>query len=332
MKQHLQPTRLFLVITLCLLTNSLWAQTPLADMPQAPASPKGIQGIWIWRFDTIADPIKRQELLDFCQSQHINRLLVQMHMTKGNDQLRDAAALTALITQAADRNIAVEALEGDPAMAEKANQPNTLKRLEVILAFNQTLPDGKKMVGLHYDIEPYILPQWKKGGDTRLAIMRNLLDFAHLARKQLIAQQPPMTLSFDIPFWYDHKVSDKDNCILTYNDQTKNFYQHILDVSDYIGIMSYRTKAQGSNGVLKHVQSELDYARKIGKTIVPALETIELKSSPTITFFGKPASEFWIEHNKVRQALADDPAFGGMFTHSYRGLKDLTIQPNTEKE
>merc|ERR1711879_1081270 len=100
----------------------------------------------------------------------------------------------------------------------------------------------------------------------------------------------------------------------TYNDQTKNFYQHILDVSDYIGIMSYRTKAQGSNGVLKHVQSELDYARKIGKTIVPALETIELKSSPTITFFGKPASEFWIEHNKVRQALADDPAFGGMFT------------------
>ena len=98
MKQHFHLTRLFVVITVCLLANTLWAQTPSADLAHTPQSPKGIQGIWVWRFDTIADPIKRQALLDFCQSQYINRILVQMHMAKDNAQLRDAGALTSLVT------------------------------------------------------------------------------------------------------------------------------------------------------------------------------------------------------------------------------------------
>lgn len=298
------------------------------DMINAPTSPKGIQGLWVWRFDTIANPDNRKELLDFCEQFHFNRLLVQIHTIKGEAQLRDAAALTALVTDAADRSITVEALEGGPYMAEKANLASTLARLKMILDFNQSLPTGKKLVGIHYDIEPYTTPQWKQDMATRTTVMTNLMDFAHLARKELDSQTPPMTLAFDIPFWYDNKTADGDNCFLNYNGKTQNLYQHLLDVSDYIGIMSYRRKAEGSNGVLQHIQNELDYARSIGKQITPALETIELKSSPTITFFGLPASEFWTQHNTIRQSLQNDPAFGGVLTHSYRGMREL-LQPQS---
>lgn len=333
MKTHLIFPRMLLTLSLCLLGSTLPAQTSCADdLTQAPESPKGIQGIWVWRFDVLADPAKRQELMDFCKVNHINRLLVQIHTAKGTSQLRDEAVMRAVVTEAADRGIVVEALEGGADMAQKANLPSTLARLQMILAFNQTLPTGKKFVGVHYDIEPYILPEWKKAGQSRVEVMNNLLDFAHLARTKLDEQQPPMSLSFDIPFWYDNKTADEDNCNLTYNGQDKNLYQHLLDVSDYIGIMSYRRAAQGSNGVLKHIQNELDYARQIGKKIVPALETIELQSTPTITFHGLPATEFWTQHNLVRQALADDSAFGGMLTHSYRGMKDLLAQPISKEE
>jgi hypothetical protein len=141
-----------------------------------------------------------------------------------------------------------------------------------------------------------------------------------------------MMLAFDIPFWYDNKTQPNDNCVLTYDGQEKNLYQHMLDVCDYIGIMSYRRNALGSNGVLQHIQAELDYARKIGKKITPALETIELKGTPTITFFGMPASAFWTQHNLIRQTLRNDPAFGGVLTHSYRGLQQLLTSPTSDGE
>lgn len=331
--KHLANLPCFLVLlVICLYAGTpgyLRAEESSAELAVAPTAPVGIQGLWSWRFDTVADPAKRQKLLDFCQANHVNLLMMQIHTLKDCTQLRDASALASLVTQAAEMHIAVEALEGGADMAEKVNLPTTLARLDMILAFNQTLPANKKMVGVHYDIEPYTLPAWKQSPEVRQQIMKNLLDFAHMARKKLDAQTPPMTLAFDIPFWYDHKTKPDDNCVVTYDGQIKNLYQHMLDVSDYLGIMSYRRMAKGSNGVLKHIQNELDYARQIGKKIVPALETTELKSSPTITFFGMSASEFWTQHNTVRQTLCNDPAFGGMLTHSYLGLQQLLASPSS---
>jgi hypothetical protein len=323
MKQSRTLPLILTVLATCFACHPIHAQQADADLTAAPTSLTNIQGLWVWRFDAFATQDQRDELIGFCNTYGINRLMVQIHTLKHQAILRDASALAALIAQAADNNIQVEALEGDPEMAEKNNLPSTLDRLKMIIDFNQSLPTGKKFVGVHYDIEPYTSPLWKKDMDSRQSVMTNLMDFAHIARKQLDEQSPPMTLSFDIPFWYDNKTAENDNCILSYNGQTKNLYQHLIDVSDYIGIMSYRRMAKGNNGVLAHIQNELDYARKVGKKIAPALETIELKSSPTITFFGMTPQQFWTEHNLIRQELNDDPAFAGILTHSYRGMKEL---------
>ncbi|MAX27795.1 MAG: hypothetical protein CMJ19_25145 [Phycisphaeraceae bacterium] len=323
MKHSRILSSVLILLTCCMMTHTIHAQQETPDLTAAPQSLNNIQGIWVWRFDSFATPDQRDELIGFCKTYDINLLMVQIHTVKHKAILRDADALAALISQAADHNIKVEALEGGPEMAEKKNLPSTLARLKMILDFNQSLPTGKKLVGIHYDIEPYTSPLWKKDMDSRQSVMTNLLDFAHIARKQLDAQTPAMTLAFDIPFWYDNKTKPDDNCVLTYNGQSKNLYQHLIDVSDYIGIMSYRQTAKGSNGVLAHVQNELDYARTVGKKITPALETIELKSSPTITFFGKTPQQFWTQHNLIRQELKNDPAFGGVLTHCYYGMKDL---------
>ena len=85
--------------------------------------------------------------------------------------------------------------------------------------------------------------------------------------------------------WYDAKTDPKDNCVLEFNGQTKNLHQHIQDICDYVGIMSYRTSALGPNSVSQHIESELAYAEKINKKVCCALETIELKDTPQITFY-----------------------------------------------
>ena len=116
-----------------------------------------------------------------------------------------------------------------------------------------------------------------------------------------------MTLSVDIPMWYDNKTDAKDNCVVAFNGQTKNFHEHIQDITDYVGIMSYRQKAMGPNSTSVHIASEMTYAEKIGKFVVPAFETIELKDTPQITFFGKDAATLLGERQKLMDAMKGPP-------------------------
>jgi hypothetical protein len=87
--------------------------------------------------------------------------------------------------------------------------------------------------------------------------------------------------------------------------------------------MSYRRNATGRKSVGQVIENEINYAAQIGEVVVPALETIELKTDPQISFFGSSPEEFWKVHNQIRAAFDQHSGFGGMFTHSYRGMRDL---------
>lgn len=295
------------------------------EASRAPADPAGIQGLWVWQERWYAQPDQRAALLDFCDRHGFNRLLVQVHLDHANGRpaFRHPDGYRALVIDAAARGIAVEALDGAKDMAMRENWPRTLAILDAILAFNRTLPDDARLAGIHYDIEPYIMDAWEQSDAQRQAIMLDLLAYYDEAKKRLAEDGAGLTLAADIPFWYDNKTEPGDSCVVAYNGRTKNLHQHIQDICDYIGIMSYRRSATGDNGVVQVVQSEIDYAAEIGKVVTPALETIELKDVPQITFFGATPEEFWRVHNEVRAALGDHPGFGGMLTHSYRGAREL---------
>ncbi|MFW6039386.1 MAG: hypothetical protein ACOC9P_02810 [bacterium] len=292
---------------------------------QAPRNPEGIQGLWVWRATWVREADEREALVRFARTHGFNRLLVQIHRDKGADTpaLKYPEQLADLIARAAEHGIAVEALDGGPRMARADRQAETLANLDLVLEFNRALPEGKRLVGVHYDIEPYVLDEWKADEDTRRTIMRDLVAFYHKVRRRLDAEPVKMTLAADIPFWYDNKNEPGDDCTLEYEGRTKNLHKHIQDVCDYVGIMSYRRKATGRNSVAAVVRNELAYAEQIGKTITPALETIPLSDVPQISFAGTSPAQFWRVHNEVRAELADHPGFGGMLTHSYRGLREL---------
>ena len=286
---------------------------------------KGIVGLWVWRATDYESKAAREELIDFAKKWGYNRLLVQVHRQRTGDRnallLPDAYA--DLIARAADAGIAVEALDGGPQMGYAANHEKTLAQLDVILAFNNSLPQGKRLVGIHYDIEPYVHADFKGEQSARDTIMQDLLAFYDKAKARLAADGNGLTLASDIPFWYDNRTAPDNHCMVTHNGQRKNLHQHIQDICDYTGIMSYRRHAQGSNSVMTLIENELNYARSIGKPIAPALETIELKEAKQISFHGQPASEYINTLKELQSLLKDDPAFAGVLTHSYTGVKDL---------
>ncbi len=283
-------------------------------------SPRPIEGLWVWRMDTIATNEAQDRLFAFCRDHGFNRLLVQIHLDASRN-LRQPEQWKRLLKEAHRQGIVIEALDGASDMARKENWDKTLSTLDIILAFNHQQPEGERFAGIHYDIEPYTAPAWKKGDQTlRQQIMLEYLQFLAKAKQKLHDAAPKMTLSVDIPMWYDRNPAAYD---ITYDGQHKNFHKHIQDLTDYIGIMSYRRQADGKNGVIASISDELAYAEQIGKVVCAALETIRLKEDAQISFYGLPPQRFWETKQAVEKELADRPGFGGMLIHSYDGLRAL---------
>lgn len=322
--------RLTIVCLLVMTCQAIQAEPPMTrDHPTTTleqAQPlANVQGMWVWRDSWINTDQAQDELLDFCDKYGFNRLLVQIHDVKEAPvyTIRYPKELTRLVREAGKRGIAVEALDGARDMALAENQAKTLAILDAIIDLNQSMPKGERFVGIHYDIEPYLLDGWKQAGESRRVIMHDLLDYYALARKKLQDRGSDMLLASDIPMWYDRKTDPDDNCILEYHGVTKNLYQHILDVCDYVGIMSYRQHAVGPNSIAEHVADELAYAESIGKTICASMETIEIKDTPQITFYGTSAELFWEQLNLVKKEYGNRPGFAGILVHCYRGTREL---------
>ncbi len=294
--------------------------------PNGDGSP--IKGMWVWSERYVFDLDQQDELLAFCQRHSINRLLVQIHYAPESHPpaINQPQRYVELIAKAADQGIRVEALDGEKSMALAKNQPRTLAVLQAILDLNQTMPPGKRFTGVHYDIEPYLLEQWSDP-QRRVVIMQDLLNYYAQAGERIHQSAPGMTLSCDIPFWFDTQTSEDGLPLaVEFAGQTKPVQQHIQDLCDYVGIMSYRREAVGPNSITGLVADELAYAKKIGKTICPAVETGEYPAVPTISFHGQPASVFNESFSLAWQTLEDEPGFGGMLIHCYPYIRDL-VEP-----
>lgn len=284
-----------------------------------------IQGMWVWRQAWINTDQAQDELLAFCNRNGFNRLFVQIHEDKDASSytIKYPRELTRLVAMASEHGIVVEALDGHHDMAIAEHHDETLAKLDAVIDLNQSMPVGKRFVGIHYDIEPYVGDIWKSGQANRDVVMLDLLVFYNIARQRLQDRGSAMLLACDIPMWYDAKIDEDDHCMVTFQGQTKNLHKHIQDLCDYIGIMSYRTNSLGSNSVTYHVANELAYAESIGKTICASLETIELEDTPQITFFGNSKDVLQAQINLLNAHHAESPGYAGVLIHCYRGLRDM---------
>lgn len=288
------------------------APAPLALPAKCPL------GLWVWHREEVVDPAARDGLLQFCRAQGVDLLLVQLRYTGSGASLRLAnpEAFAAFLTEATKAGVAVEALDGEKSMAFAENRAETLQKLRALLAFQKNQPEGARFVGIHYDIEPYLSQRWKTGEQP--AVMREFLDTAVAIRAAAREAGPGFTVSYDIPAWY-HGERMK----IEFEGATKNFHEHIQDIADYIGVMSYRTKATGSNSVVAISAEEIAYGEKIGKKVMPALETVPLPDEPGLSFHGFPPSDYVAAIDAVASDLRPSPAFGGILLHQYRSVRKL---------
>jgi len=178
------------------------------------------------------------------------------------------------------------ALDGFREYALPAWHERVLETVDSIVAYNRTAGPGERFAGVHYDIEPYLL----KGFHSvrRREILATYLEL--LAKISLRTRNAGLTLGVDIPFWYDtrEELTERDFAV-EFRGNRKPASEHIIDLSDSVTIMDYRTSAFGADGIAAHAESELAYAAKTGKKVFVGLETTELPDEDLIYFSGKPA-------------------------------------------
>src|SRR4029079_9234145 len=108
------------------------------------------------------------------------------------------------------------ALAGDPSHTRARNHDRVMARVDALLEFNRTHGPEASFSGLHLDIEPHGLPEWKKADDRERC--RLLTEFVELNAKvveRLDARAPrqrihPRQLVYgaDITFWLDQDKAD----------------------------------------------------------------------------------------------------------------------------
>jgi hypothetical protein len=146
-----------------------------------------------------------------------------------------------------------------------------------VIHFNQSVGPEERFVGVRYDNEPYILPEF--AGVNKESILDQYMELLRLS--QDLTESGQLEFGVDIPFWFDQK-NEFFEPITPYRGRPLT--ECILDVVDNIGIMDYRTSAYGADGVIAHALGELRYAAEKGKKVFIGLETVELPDETLLEF------------------------------------------------
>ncbi len=325
-----------MLLLIALLLQVTVQLTPAGSEEPMPVFSGPQRGMWVWHFQTYSTQRERERLIEFCRSEKITLLLVQVHYrlnpeTDDPIALRNPEAYGDLIEAARNVGITVEALEGDPHWTLPSERNSWWVKFKVIMDWYDAQPLKRRFAGLHLDVEPYLLEDF----DTtkKWEILRQYVEFMAQVREALKKRAPELLFAADIPFWYDNVLQEDEfvnHNVVEFNGVKKPVSFHILDLCDYIGIMSYRRQAFGENSITQLCKEELAYAEKIGKKIFAGVEMSPDQDPPTISFYGTDVDFFRGQINLVDSLFGHRKGFGGILIHYYNTYAAFLGEPLPE--
>ncbi|MGG4496504.1 hypothetical protein [Brevibacillus reuszeri] len=258
---------------------------------------KPIKATWIWHTNLITS--EPDQILSFSKEQGVNLLYLQMDLSQKPESYRT------FIRKASEAGIKVHALGGSPQWGLEAHRSRIIALIDWVLAYNQTAADEEKFSGIHLDIEPYLLPQWKTDQASVVSQWKANAE-AYTSRAQT---DPALEIGCDIPFWLD-KVFLPD-------DSTTALSKWLIDKHDHVTIMSYRDRVEGSNSITALVTEEIAWADELGKSILLAVETKESHEGNHLSFYEE--GKTYMNHMLARltELMSVHPSFKGIAIHSY---------------
>lgn len=177
------------VTFMCPQTTGRLVVTDLQLQSQSVSEPPP-RSTWIWR---PAEWLEQPESL-LAELAALATPSVYVSVPIDEDRVAHAEALARFIESAAGQGVAVWAVEGDPHAVLPDGQTAFVRRAEALAAFNASQPVDRRLRGIQYDIEPYLLPDFALHTDDWLRAYLQTI-----GRLDNVLDAP---LEVAVPFWW----------------------------------------------------------------------------------------------------------------------------------
>lgn len=275
----------------------------IADPSQLVANQrKPIVGMWVWGSSSVTNTAKANDILAFSSAKGVNRLYVESEalVKKYPD------TLAAFITAAKAKNIDVELLFGDPSWAFSANHQEALDLVTEAVEFSKTYPQAKP-IGIHFDVEPYSLPEWTQDMN---GTANQLLDLYQSVQSQLVGTG--LQLTGDAPAWFNTRTTVR-------NGLSQNLSEAFATVVDVVGLMDYHNTL---SSIASNASSWVTYASQHQKLVEIGVET-QCISPASITFCGQTDSSMQSILTSLDQQTSSEKGYLGHAIHYYDSWAEL---------
>ncbi|MFQ5502906.1 MAG: hypothetical protein ACE5EQ_11515, partial [Phycisphaerae bacterium] len=304
-----------------------WRATdgPQEWKPSRPSPEPRRQVMWVWNTDRILiDVSKRESLLEFCRARSITDLFFEFPYDYEDEtiQPRHVAEQRALNKAAHRAGILMHALDGAVEYVLPRNHERMFRLVDALERFNRTASPEEQYPALHLDNEPYQLPEWADVR-TRQKVIDDYLRLNRELRRR--TQAAGLEFGLDIPFWWDLRKGDGSPEFPSKVDgRTVSLAEAIFQCAQNVGVMSYRERVIGPDGVVALCHDEFRLGQRYGVDVFAA---VELGTQPEVedgTTFGVfPRQYVQDQLTTLRHALGFEPGCSGLAIHYYDAYSRL---------
>jgi len=269
------------------------AESGLRPPPPGGTRSTRRRALWVWNTgEMLEDAPGRDRFLSFVAEQRIDRVFLYLPAARGQAVAAgfvpfDGAALGPLVAALDARGARTYALDGDPYYARPENREGVLSTVRRVVDYNRGAPTSERFAGVHYDVEPYLLPGFQ--GPRRAEILEQYASLvADLAEA---AHHGGLTLGVDIPFWLDGRdEATGEPFEIDVGGVRRPVLDEVLSHVDDVAVMAYRTTANGPGGVVTQAAREVARASAAGVGVYVGLETGPVYDEELCTFRGPARS------------------------------------------
>jgi hypothetical protein len=206
-----------------------------------------------------------------------------------------ASRLRSSLAEAHRAGIAIEVLDGFPEYALRENHAIPLATVDAVTTFNRGAPAAERIDGVHFDNEIHLLLGWHSPR-LRPGLMAEFLEM-HVEAQRRVREAGGMSFGVDIPFWW----ATGSNVSVEWGGARKPIAFHLVERLDTVGIMDYRDRAEGADGIIAHGILTLMHADAVkGARVFIGVETFLPPPAPVWFAVGFPRAQF--------ESVLDGPA------------------------
>ncbi len=253
--------------------------------------------MWVWTSVVATNATEKANFIAFARSHGVREIFLS-----GPSIVSNPSALGSFTADVQAQNCAtVELLFGDSSWALTANHGQATSAANSAVAAIAAIP-GTRPVGLHFDVEPYLLAGWTSDlqgtANQYLDMVEKIAAIAHTAG---------LRLTMDIPFWFSSQM-------VTRAGATRPLSELVQDRVDRVALMDYRDTA---SAIIAGASPEVAYATKTGKEVTIGVETICGLTPTYITFCEEGAAALDAALSATKTAFAGAAGLHGFAVHHY---------------